>query len=187
MTDGTLQPGDVFLTRGNSFISKAIRFFTRGIGEKRTKVNHVGLVVEEGDLRTATVVEALSKVTEHKLWDQYGPPKQDAVAVYRATNLTPEEIQTIVATARRQGGKKYGYRMIVAHFLDWLLLGAYCFRRLVRGSKYPICSWVVAHAFERAGKNFGVAPGAADPDDISDFIDAHPDIYQNVHPLTPLQ
>ena len=40
-----LEPGDVFLTRGSSFISRAIRFFTRSIGEKRTKVNHVGLVV----------------------------------------------------------------------------------------------------------------------------------------------
>ena len=62
-----LKPGDVFLTRGNAFISKAIRFFTCGIGEKRTRVNHVGLVVEEGDVKTAVVVEALSRMTNPNL------------------------------------------------------------------------------------------------------------------------
>ena len=183
-----LKQGDVFLTRGKSFISRAIRFFTKGIGEKRTKVNHVGLVVKEGDLRTAVVVEALSKVTEHRLWDQYGPPKKDSVVVYRANNLTPDDVETIVATAQRQVGKKYGYLMIVAHFLDWLLLGAYVFRRLVPGSKYPICSWVVAHSFGKANKHFGVEPGAAAPDDIWDFIvEKHPELYEEIHPLKPLR
>ena len=31
-----LEPGDIFLTRGYSFFSWAIRFVTRSIGEKRT-------------------------------------------------------------------------------------------------------------------------------------------------------
>ncbi len=53
---------DIFLTRGYSFLSKAIRFFSRNFGEKRTKVNHIGVVVEEGPLETCIVVEALSKV-----------------------------------------------------------------------------------------------------------------------------
>lgn len=184
----TLNQCDIFLTRGHSFISRAIRFFTRGIGEKRTKVNHVGLVVKEGDLRTAVVVEALSKVTEHKLWDQYGPPKKDSVAIYRATNLTPDDVNTIVTTARRQVGKKYGYIMIIAHFLDWMLLGVYLFRRLVPGSKYPICSWVVAHSFSKANKHFGVNPGAANPDDIWDFVAEKPATpYMEIHPLEPLK
>ena len=101
--------GDIFLTRGNAFISKAIRFFTRGIGEKRTRVNHVGLVVRDGDGKSVVVVEALSRVKRHRLRDQYGPPRTDAVAVYRAANLTSEEASAIVATAERQVGKKYGY------------------------------------------------------------------------------
>ena len=71
----TLEPGDIFLTRGCSFISKAIRYITRSIGEKRTKVNHVGLVVQRGDIKTAIGVEALSKVIRHTLWSQYGPPR----------------------------------------------------------------------------------------------------------------
>lgn len=110
------------------------------------------------------------------------------MAVYRANNLTPGDVETIVSTARRQIGKKYGYLMIIAHFLDWLLLGVYMFRRLVPGSKYPICSWVVAHSFGRANKHFGVEPEAAAPDDIWDFIvKKHPELYEEIHPLKPLR
>ena len=181
------ESGDVFLTRGNSFISKVIRFFTRSIGEKRTKVNHVGLVVQSGSIKTAIVVEALSKVKRHTLWSQYGQPKKDSVAVYHATNLTPEQVEAIVAEAEKHVGKKYGYQMIVAHFLDWLLLGAYLFRRMVPGNKYPICSWVVADAFAKAGKDFGIKVGMATPDDIWDFIEENPDKYTEIYPLKPLQ
>ncbi len=39
---------DIFLTKGTSFISGAIRWFTRRIGESRTEVNHVGIIVEPG-------------------------------------------------------------------------------------------------------------------------------------------
>ena len=190
-----LESGDIFLTKGSSFISRAIRFFTRSIGEKRTRVNHVGIVVQRGDVKTAIVVEALHKVMRHKLWLQYGPPREDLVAVYRATNLTVEQIKDIVIEAEKHVGKKYGFLMITAHLKDWLLgriLGwvfgwqfsdIYLFRRLIPGNKYPICSWVVADAFKEAGKDFGVEVGMATPDDIWDFIQNNPDKYKEIHPL----
>jgi len=182
-----LKKGDVFLTRGNAIISRLIRVFTRGFGEKRTSVNHVGIVVKDGTLKSAVVVEALSKVVEHKLWDKYGPPNGDAVAVYRPKNCPPDEIKTIVAAARKQVKKKYGWLMIGAHFLDWMLLGSYVFRRLVPGDKYPICSWLVAYAYSEVGKYFGVNPGEASPDDIWDFItETHPELYERIYPLGPL-
>lgn len=184
--DVIIKAGDVFLTRGKGFLSRAIHFFTRAIGEKRTKVNHVGIVVKEGTLENAIVVEALSKVKRHRLWDRYGPPKQDSVTVYRAINLGKEEIGIIVSEAESQVGKQYGYFKILAHLVDWVLLGAYVFRRVARNGEYPICSWLVAHAFAKAGKNFGVQPGAASPDDIWDFIQGHPQIYELVRPLEPL-
>ena len=83
-------------------------------------------------------------------------------------------------------GKTYGYFKIIMHLLDWLLLGAYVFRRLTTNGNYPICSWLVAHAFAKADKNFGVAPGAANPDDIWDFVEENPDKYEQVHPLQPI-
>ena len=182
-----LHPGDVFLTRGKGFKRRTIRFFTRGFGKKRTKVHHVGLVVEGGDLTTAIIVEAVSRVKRHRFWSAYGPPKKDSVAIYRATNLSQDEIDTIVRRAESHVGKRFGYPMIVAHFLDWLLLGAYVFRRIVPGGKYPICSWVVADAFGEVGKNFGVEVDMATPDDIWDFVaDRSPSQYEQIHPLAPL-
>ena len=51
---------------------------------------------------------------------------------------------------------------------------------------YPICSWVVAHAFKKVEKHFGVAAGAANPDDIWDFVIENPDKYACVYPLKQL-
>lgn len=181
-----LSPGDVFLTRGTGLLSKAIRFCTRSFGEKGSMVNHVGIVVAEGDIQSAMVVEALIKVTEHKLWKQYGPPRKDHVAVYRATNLSPQDIEIVVAEAREQVYKPYGFGKIIAHFLDWLLTGAYVFRHLTSNGDYPICSWLVAHSYAKIGKHFGVPPGAADPDDIWDFVDKRTEYYERIIELGPM-
>lgn len=181
-----LEPGDVFLTRGRGVLSRLVRFFTRSIGESRTKVNHVGLVVESGDLRHCVVVEALVRVRRHRLWSRYGPPRKDDVAVYRPRNLRPAQLQVILAEAEEQVGRRYGVLKLLAHFLDWLLLGAYLFRRLTDSGDYPICSWLVAHAFAKAGLDFGVKPGAASPDDVWDFVTSHPRRYVRVRPLSPL-
>jgi len=164
-------------------VSRAIRLFTRVVGESRTKVNHVGVIVTEGDLRTAIAVEALTKVKRHKLWKRYGPPSSSEVAIYRATNLSEDEIETITKAAESYVGRRYGYLKLLAHLADWFLQGAYVFRRLARMDKYPICSWLVAHSFAKAGKHFGVPPGAASPDDIWDFIQGHQDIYTEIYPL----
>jgi len=82
---------------------------------------------------------------------------------------------------------KYDTLKLAAHLLDWLLLGVYLFRRLADNGDYPICSWLVAHAFGEAGKNFGVERGAAEPDDIWDFVTAKTDKYECLHPLARLR
>jgi hypothetical protein len=184
--DLRLEPGDIFLTRGRGFISKAIRVFTRGLGEPRTMVNHVGLVVEGGPLKEAEVVEALSSVVKHPLMERYGDGAND-VAIYRPMNLTAEEVDEVVAAAKAEVDKPYGYSEVFLHLLDWLLLGAYFFRRLGNYKDYPICSYLVADAFEVVKKTFGVPPGAATPDDIWDFVTSRPSRYQRIRPLTRLE
>jgi len=181
--ENLIQPGDIILTYGNSFISKAIRFFSRTIGEKRTKVNHVGLTVVEGSLESCIIVEALSKVVKHLLWYGYGPKSEDKVAIYRPLNINKSDIDKIVTYANLQVNKKYGYFKIATHLLDWLLFGAYFFRRLTNNKNYPICSWLVAYSYSEVGKHFNVDPGAAQPDDIWDFIIENPDKYELVHEL----
>jgi len=184
--DVMLERGDVFLTRSKSLLGWLIRVCTRSFGERRSKLNHVGIVVEPGGMREAMVVEALSKVKRHRLWEQYGVPKKAWVSVYRAKNVTPEEMEIIVAEAKEQVGKKYGWFKIVMHFLDWCLTGVYFFSWFARSKKYPICSWLVACAYGAAGYDFGVPNEAADPDDIWDFVNERTDYYEEIVHLGPM-
>ena len=107
------------------------------------------------------------------------------MAIYRPTNLTDEEQTQILMAANSYAGKRYGYLKIFLHFFDWLLVGEYAFRRLGRMDRYPICSWLVAHSYKKAGKHFGVPARAANPDDIWDFVtdSAH---YSCIRELRPL-
>lgn len=182
MTQLKLQPGDIFLTKGDSFVSRAIRFFSRSGGESRTQANHTGLVTAGGSENSAVIVEALTKVKRRRM-SSYSRSENTQVAIYRAKNISPEQIETIVARAEGYVGDTYGYLKIAAHFGDWCLGGRYFFRRIVSMDKYPICSWVVAQSYADAGFNFGVPAGMADPDDIMDFCVANPDKYEVIHPM----
>ena len=183
-----LKPGDIFFTRGTSFLSRAIRVFTQVIGESRTKVSHTGVIVTEGDLKNAVIVEAVSKVKRQKLWEHYGPPSKSEIAIYRPKNLSEDEIHKITKDAESYVGRKYGALKLIAHLLDWLLQGAYVFRRLACMDKYPICSWVVAYAFEEVRESyFGIEPNAASPDDIWDFIQKHPNEFTEIFLLSFLK
>ena len=184
--DPALQPGDIFLTRGSSFVSRAIRFFTRHIGESRTKVNHVGLVVQGGSIREAVVVEALRKVERHRLIDAYGG-ESDEVAIFRPVRLNVQQLHLVVAMANGYVGRRYGYGKIALHVLDWVMQGAYVFRRLGNMDDYPICSWLVARAYCAVNMHFGVAPGAATPDDIWDYVTTHPAEFIRVRGLERVQ
>jgi hypothetical protein len=174
-----LAPGDVVLTRSGGIVGWAIRLFTRSIGESRTKASHTGIIVEGGPLDGAVIVEALATVKRHPLWGRYAGANH-AVAVFRPVNLADADLAKVVAKAETYVGRRYGYLKLLAHWADWVLQGAYVFRRLTNQDRYPICSWVVAYAFAEAGRHFGVEPGAATPDDIWDFVTANPHVYREV-------
>jgi Permuted papain-like amidase enzyme, YaeF/YiiX, C92 family len=187
MTDQPiLLPGDIFLTQGNSRISRLIRFFSRNKGEAATQVNHTGIVVKGGTPDQAVIVEASSKVLKHSMNGYYNS-KNTKVAVFRPKNISPATIDTIVYRAEKYVGMKYGYIKIVAHFLDWCLGGVYFFRRFAFMDKYPICSWVVAYAYADSGYTFGVEPGGCSPDDIWDFCLFNADKYEMIHGLLTFQ
>jgi len=177
-----LLPGDIFLTKGDSFVSRAIRFFSRSGGESRTEANHVGLVVGAGNEVTAPIVEALTKV-KRRTMKSYSASKNTEVAIYRPLGLSDVELDAIVERAEGYVGASYGYLKLVTHMIDYFLGGRYVARRLTNSDNYPICSWVVAYAYSDAGLTFGVAPGAASPDDIMDYCVAHPNKYKVVHPM----
>lgn len=170
---------DIVLTKSAGLLGVGIRFFENHPEEAASKVNHVGIMVDE-----INIIEALSKTVERPLATGYSPPSKTKIAIYRPLNLTENERNTIITKARSYVGKTYGYTKILAHILDWFLGGKYVFRRLTNMDKYPICSWVVAQAYAKAGKFFGVAPGSANPDDIWDFVVANPDKYTCIWPLS---
>ena len=182
-----LQPADIFLSRSETLLGGLIRFFTRAIGERRTEINHVGVVVEGGDLQHAVVVEALAFVRRHRLWSRFGNSPKHRVAVYRPRPIRDDDVATIVRSAEDDVGQEYGWLMVAAHLLDRLFLGVYFFRRLILAKDYPICSWVVAWAYQKTGRDFGVPAAAASPDDIWDYVGSHPDEYEEILPLERLE
>ncbi|MSR19878.1 MAG: hypothetical protein EXR91_02725 [Gemmatimonadetes bacterium] len=163
-----LAPGDIVLMKSGGLVGWAIRVFTRSIGERRTKATHSGVIVE-----------ALATVKRHSLWTRYAGAHKE-VAVFRPLNLAAADLAKVVAKAETYVGRRYGYLKLLAHWADWVLQGAYVFRRLTNQDRYPICSWVVAYAYAEAGKHFGVEPGAATPDDIWDFVTENSDVYREV-------
>ena len=184
--DLQLEPADIFMTRSQGIGSWLIRFFTRTGGESESQVSHVGIVVEGGPLEKAAIVESRGRTRRRLFFRRYGMKRKYDVAIFRPLHLAPEKRAIIVRAALDYVGKEYSYFKILLHLLDWMLQGAYIFRRLGGINDYPICSWLVAHAFAKAGETFGVEPDAADPDDIWDFINAHPEKYRILRPLSPL-
>jgi len=182
-----LEPGDLVLTRGKGWISKAIRFFTRGIGEPRTKVNHVGVITVGGALTTAVIVEAIAKVERNRLWMRYGPPDGDQVAIYRHRYLNEDGRREIVRKMESYVGRRYDWLSIVGHTLDYALLGVFLFRRFLRMKRYGQCVWCVTSSYHLgAGVTFGGPPAEMSPDHVWDSVNGHPVTWERVWPLGPL-
>jgi hypothetical protein len=177
-------PGDIFLTRGSSLLSRAIRFCTRSIGEGRSRVNHVGFITTGGALGDADCIEALATVTEHALWEMYADGTE--VAIYRVRKWSGKDRARCVELARGYEGRTYGYVALGAHLLDWVLQGAYVFRRLTSSEAYPICSWLVGHVCGKLGCELSAVPGAESPDDIWDRVRERGEDFELIKPLGPL-
>lgn len=182
-----LRPGDIFVTAGDSIVSFGIRLSSRTKGEDGAQVNHVGIVVSHGTQDTAEVVEALAKVKHHKLADQYGG-RTTAVRVWRPRFVTHHVANLLAANAVRREGQHYGYGKIAAHAVDrWLFGGRYAVRRLFVLEQMPICSMLVAAVYEQVlGYRFGVEVREAQPDDIDDWCKDHPDEWEELTPLLPI-
>jgi hypothetical protein len=175
-----LKACDIVLTRSETLVGRLIRYFSQSPGEPESQVNHVGVMVTP-----TLIVEAVSKVVRRPLIDAYGPKSKQKLAVYRPLFLSgPDEVK-VVLKANSYVGRKYGYLKLAAHLADWCLGGAYVFRRLCGIERYPMCSWLDAHVFREVGETFGVEENACEPDDIWDWVTAHPERYGCVKQLGP--
>jgi hypothetical protein len=165
----TLQPGDIVLVRGRSWISKAIGICTRSLGEPATLVSHCELVVGPGTLETAPVVSADAHgVVERTIAEHH---RGKWVAIYRLS-FPLKWRREVVARARSKIGSRYPIWRLVMHLLDWLLFDLYLFRRVGRSSDVMECSALVAWAYEPYVHFADRQWWAVSPDDIADSRDA---------------
>lgn len=166
-----LLPGDIILTRRNTFLSRMILRFTRTKGEEKSMYSHCEIVVTPGLKTTAYVVSADAQgVTMRRVVDKPGR----AGVVYRV-RLDSNEVKNrvmcfdVAARARLKVGKPYPVWRLFMHFLDWLLFDAYLFRRIGRSEDVMECGALVAWAYGPV-KSFGLPWYLVSPDDIHDCL-----------------
>lgn len=167
-----LELGDIVGVRSKGLLSWGIALGSCSIGEKPTRLSHVGLITRGGNWENALITEALTTVVERPL-KVYDGVKM--VIYSPITTLSKRAI--LINQALRYKGRKYGWFKLIPHFLDFCLNGAYVFRRLCLIDRYPICSWLVGHCYSHISFTFGKPLNALQPDDIDDFCKAHPSLF----------
>ena len=159
-----LEAGDLVLVKGRGWIAGLIRRFSGPSWGMPAVVNHVAVATS-----SRQVVETGARV--RVVDPEYYRGSEVAVLRPRVNRVAKA---FIAEYARGYVGRGYGWGKLVAHLADWLIGGAYVFRRLAGSQRYPICSWVAAWSYEEVGVEFGVPPGDADPDDIWRWGSTHP-------------
>ncbi len=161
-----LQTGDVIHVQGKGILSFLIRFLSRGLFEPRSWASHSAMVLRISE--SVEIIEAASKVGKRPI-NVYKGKTSKLIISRKPGDLSDDEKKGIISKSEYYHGKKYGGFKLLLHLFDYFLGGLNLFRRLACIDKYPICSWIVAYVYDRVLKyRFGIAPNAAQPDDISD-------------------
>lgn len=166
----SVQAGSILAIRGRGFLSKGI---LRATGNS---VSHVGLVISDDPV--VLVLEALWRVKTRPIEESI----EDAEAAYILTplNLQPIEIRGIVTCACSESADGYGWWDIGLQLLDSLFRTTWFTDRvsLTALDHHPICSFLVARAYQNVGLTFGEKEASVTPADIYRFAFQHPDKYR---------
>jgi hypothetical protein len=177
-----LEEGDIVFTASNGILGRGIRWATRSKGESKTEANHVGLITTGGTKLNARITEALWKVETAFLFDRYH--KKGTVAVFRPLNVTDGQIVTIRNEVLDHVGQRYGWWKLLLQF-GKNKLGQEWMGKVMFIDDRPICSFLIALAFEKAGLTFGIEGRSADPDEMMDYCLENPGNYQPI--IYPMQ
>lgn len=173
------ETGDIILSTSNGFVSRAIRFFTRGIKEPKTRASHAAIVGRGSEF----CYEAMPHgVERNRISDSY---LGKTIAVYRPVATRKEIKDAAVSYARELwiAGTDYPYWRLAAWLGDWILgLGIWdvrVFRRSFRSDIMPECSYLVAKAYT---PELFRDPQYLSPDDLDDIMSTSPHMFRIVKP-----
>jgi hypothetical protein len=188
------EAGSVFFTRSRSLLGRAIRWAESDPEEtNHVWANHTGVVTARGwlvppdsrdDIVLAIVIEALGTVRRQRWWEAHGKERQEIRVFRPVPPLALPEVMDLLRAADKFVGDRYGWWKLLFHLGDRALFrGRKVLSSLLRLDNRPICSYLAAKSFDEAGRTFGMAPQAADPDEMLDYCLAHPDEWQEVLPV----
>lgn len=177
-----LKRGDLLLVGGIGWLSDTIRKRSTDKNEQLSTYSHVAVVVKDGELLSARFVEAIHpRVAIRSLITGYSNANPDTLfAVYRPKTLNPTAIDILVKGAYSYVGRRYAWGKIALHAIDSVLFGGRRVAKRLGLSRMPICSGLASRVWSLLALNFGVKSDSAQPDDIADYANAHPDQYELV-------
>lgn len=178
-----LAPADIVFVSDKSLLSRLINKFQAK--EDRSIFSHCALAVNKD-----TLLEARLKVQYTPF--SYYTNKKSNICICRNVKLTSGEKLKIVYNAIDMFlYKKYGFQKLLLHAVDYffskLVKKDVVFaRNLCKSDRYPICSYLVAKAYQNY-YNFNNIPFfAVQPDDIFDSIIKSQEwyiVYKNIKRL----
>lgn len=169
-----IQDGDLLAVQGTSWFARQILKDTRG------EASHIGVfVARKFPLEDSLITEALTRVKTRCLEDSLkGVSRAWAL---KHLNLADLQRQKIVEIVQGFSANDYNYYDIGLQGLDAITHSRWFTQHLTFGSlkKIQICSYVGAYACEQIGLDFGGIPlDSITPQDIFNFAQKRPDIYQ---------
>jgi hypothetical protein len=185
------EAGDIILFAGREdWYGIASRWLMQTSGETPTYAVHTAQFLDAGSYLELDIVgkiratrEILRKRQAHDMWQRRG------FEVWRCRSLAAEQREAVTQQALAYLGATFGWAKFLTHLFDGLISKVvgrevFFFRKLNHDQRYPICSWITAFSYDRAlHYQFGVPPQSADPDEIGDWVNTHPDVWVRVFRL----
>lgn len=125
-----LQVGDIILYKGNGFLSKAVKFFTK------SEYSHVSMVISDTHLIEANWYKK-SNIIEFKY-------DETEMEIYRVKDLTIEQQIVILQRVYKYIDKYYDYAQIIGHLIESFGLSI---SHHLNSDKKLICSELIDRAY----------------------------------------
>lgn len=149
-----LQVGDIILYKGNGFLSKAVKFFTK------SEYSHVSMAISDTHLIEANWYKK-SNIIDFKY-------SEKEMEIYRVKDLTIEQQIIILQRVYKYINKYYDYAQIIGHLIE--SFGFHISHHLNSDTKL-ICSELIDRAYSDININLVELRKTGDvtPNDIAKY------------------